>query len=106
MGRLSDPRTSPPRIDARIVDLIELKADYGLHHSPGIVAVLDSQPGFDPEEFVGVSVRITSPDGATVTARVAEFGDHGPAFSFYLPGLSRNDLSIGSMVEVQAESSH
>jgi hypothetical protein len=106
MGLASRPSPSPirPQGDASgsigIIDTIEMKESLRIAHAPGVVAVLDAFPAAEPEAFVGRAVRLRTPDGRSLPARVEAVRDHGATISFFFRGLTRADIPVGSRVEL------
>jgi hypothetical protein len=97
----ADPsRRSPSaaRRWARVGDIFEIKASYGLDSPPGVVAVLDNFPSPDPESFVGRIAEIRTEAGHQFAARVSATRDHGPTISLFFEGLGREDIPIGSRI--------
>ncbi|HMB07793.1 MAG TPA: hypothetical protein VKP69_29195, partial [Isosphaeraceae bacterium] len=68
-------------------------------HAPGVVAVLDSFPAAEPDAFVGRAVRLRTPAGRSIPARVGAVRDHGTTISFFFRDLTRMDIPAGSWVE-------
>jgi hypothetical protein len=85
----------------RVIDTFEIKESYPTSHEPGVVAVLDSSPAPDAQAFVGKSVRVRPTTGAAFDAPVDGARDHLKTVSFFFKGLTKEDIPIGSCIEVE-----
>ena len=103
MGLASRPSPIRPQVDVPggigIIDTIEMKESLRIAHAPGVVAVLDAFPAAEPAAFVGQTVRLRTPAGHSLPARVEAVRDHGATISFFFRGLTREDIPVGSRVE-------
>ncbi len=106
MGLVSQPSLTRRRLEdenpVKIVDVFEIRAEYGLQHSAGLVTVLESSPHLEPPDLIGRGVRLETPNGRPIHATIAEVKQHGPTSSFFFEGLSKADVPIGTRISFEA----
>jgi hypothetical protein len=97
---------SRPAVDSArsldVIDIIEIKASYGLAVAPGIVLVLRDFRPADPQSLVGQLALVRNPTGDHWLAEVEGARDHGTTVSIHLAGLGPGDIPIGSVVHFPA----
>jgi hypothetical protein len=82
-----------------IKDAFEMKSNMpGSRHAPGLVVVFDGGNPRGPIPAVGCVVDVQRPDGHSFSVSVEEVKSHGSGRSFFLAGLHRIDLPIGSTI--------
>jgi hypothetical protein len=81
-----------------VIDVIEIKASYGLGVPPGVVLVLRDFRPLEPDSLVGQLAMVRNPMGDHWLAEVEGTRDHGTTVSIHLAGLTRENLPIGSVV--------
>ena len=85
---------------AKVFDRFDIKPRMtGTDHAPGLIVVIGD---LSPEETppLGTKVQCTTACGVIAT-EVTETKRHGPGVSFFLPGLTNADVSIGDTLEWQ-----
>jgi len=104
MGLSYDRRPAAPAVEDLpgfcVFDVIEMREGIGLEHAPGVVVILDHLRPDDPDEYIGKRIHITNPSGRSFDATVEAVRDHRASISFFLRGLSKTDVPIGSRVEI------
>lgn len=85
---------------AQVLDAIAMREGIGHRYAPGVVVILDHLRPDDPDAYIGKRVHITNPSGRAFDAAVEAVRDHGVSISFFLRGLSKADVPIGSRVEI------
>lgn len=85
---------------SNVFDLIEMRESAGHRYAPGVVVILDHLRPDDPNAYIGKHVHITNPSGQTFDAKVEAVRDHRASISFFLRGLTRTDVPIGSRIEI------
>ena len=83
---------------ARVADVFEIKASYGLESPPGVVVVLENFPSTALESFIGRAVDIRTEAGRRFAARVGATRNHGSTISLFFERLCREDVPIGSSI--------
>lgn len=84
----------------RVQDAFDLKDSYGLDHDPGVILVLEPNPVQDPQALLRRRVRVSTPQGSVRRVTIDAVEDHGPTFSLFLKNLTRDDVPIGSLVDL------
>ncbi len=81
-----------------VIDVIEIKASYGLAAAPGIILVLRDFRPSNPQSLVGQIALVRTPIGDHWLAEVEGTRDHGTTVSIHLAGLGPSEIPIGSVV--------
>ena len=81
-----------------IQETIELKANRpGSDHAPGLVILFDGRQCEFKLPLAGSTINLIRPDGTQLAAELGEVKSHGDGRSFFLPGLNKDDVPVGSI---------
>jgi len=83
----------------RVHDTITMKATGDPQVMSGIIVILDSFCLVEPELLIGETARIVVGESTSEPLIIRAVRDHGATISFFIEGLSKTDVPIGSWVE-------
>jgi hypothetical protein len=99
--RVGNPTSDDARREVRVQDAFDIRPSYGLDHEPGVVLVLDSFVVEDPQAWIGTVTRVRTPSGRAWHVVIDDIRDHGTTISLFVKNLTREDLPVGSTVEME-----